>query len=273
MGVAVIGLTIAASNGAIIIAAGFHFALALAALFAAWGLSTVAAAAVDGIFTWPRDGLVDPAPYQRLPNLDWRRSNAAVMTNHYFASVAFAVISLGLIIAAANFYFMFSPVFHFGCFAVSVVASAGFLVGAATVQNRNVNGRYAVAAALWVVSGVLAVLALALGITYACGASLFGHEYDLSAALAAFISCLYSYYRAAREYDRAYPRSWRGENKSTTSIHMFIIAAAIAVVGIILAFAGIGVSTVVHVALVGGLWLAAFVVAVIAGLLCDRKSY
>ena len=268
MAIAVVGLTIAAGNDAIIVSAQVHFGMAVAALIAAGSLQTVAAAAYDQMFTWPRGGPVDPAPYQRMPDLDWGKAHCAMTLNFYFIAAAFAIVVLGLAIAAGNSVILFSPVTHFMLCAISFIVAAVSIAVGGKVQDNADLGPFGLTTAFAFTSVALAVVALGFAIAGGNDVFIFGEVFTYSFALGAFAAAAVYYYCAAREYDVAS----RSKTK-LISVHMFVIAGVLAAAGVILALIGINtvvVSVAFHIGMVVSLVVTAFVLAVFAALTMDR---
>lgn len=271
MAVTVLGLTIAAGNNGVIMSAEVHFVLTFLSLLITGVLSTLASAAADGLYSFPKDGAVDPAPYQLLPSIAWKDSNTAMMLNFYISAGVFAVITAGLLIAGLkdNPAVLFSPVIHFLLCTTSLVATAAFLIGGAIVQVRSDNGDSAEVVVLWITAIVLAIISAVFAICAGNGALLFGPGFHFVMVFGTLAAATYTFYRAGRTCD--------GDSKkqTATSIHLFIIAGILAVVALIVVIAAINViifSALFHIALVVVLLVLAGVIAITAALLTDRTN-
>ena len=173
MAVMTLGLVIAAGNDAVIVGGGVHFLLCVFLLFSAVGVSTLAAAAADNLFSWPKGSSADPAPYQRFPNIDWKRADEAMRFTHCLVSLVYFVIAVALTMAATRLhpFILFSGVFHFGVILASLTISAIYLMAAGKLQDRNWGGdNYCTS--LWIISIVLAFICVGIAMAAGKGAIL-----------------------------------------------------------------------------------------------------
>ena len=264
LAVLALALVIAAGNDIIIISPEVQFGMFVLALASASGLSIVASAAVDKLFYWPKGGVADPPPPQMMPNIDWGKSDMAMMWNHYITAVVFAVCAVGLLIAGTNETptFVFAPWFSFALGTTSLALAAGFLHAATRIHDSNLDGDIATLVGLWIISVVLAAISAALAICAGNGIVLFSPPFHFVVCIATLVAACYTYFHAGIEANLA-------------SIYMFVMAAVLAIVAVILAIV-LGNSVVIfsavfHVVLVGVLVFSAAVIAVYAGLITDRS--
>jgi len=256
----------------VIVSAPWHFGFVVLSLLAAGVFSTLASAAQDGLYAWPKGGPVDPPPFKLLPSIEWSNSGNAMQINFYLISTVFAVVAFILTIMAGGNrpHILFAEGFHFFVWAVFAVLSAGCLMVGAILEDHG--GRWAQTRAMWIISVAAAVMAFVSAVMaggnphpHIILSEGFHFGFFVTTLAVSAIAC----YRAGRLADRHRSR------QDQTTINLFIIAAAMAVVALITAMVGnkaIIFSVGFHIGLVVVYAVLAACAAIYAALLKDRDN-
>lgn len=264
-------LSIMAANDTMVISPQWHFGFVLLSLLAAGTASTFGAAAMDGLFVWPKGGSHDPPPYTRLPSIEWRRASDTMTWNFYIISIvlAVAVLILTCMLGGDDPTILFSPWFHAFAWIAFLAASGGFLLKGAAVEDRHNGGKSGMMRALLIISFVTVVVSIIAAILGGNDVVLLSPEFHFGFCIALLATSGLAFYGVGRVDDRGKTQ------RESTSLALFVVAAAQAVTGGIIALIATSTvlfSTAFHAGAVILFVILAGCTALYAALLKDRDD-